>query len=607
VVLLVQELQQQTRVQLQALAQLSAPPTYRFDAAASPLPVLKSRARQVRSAQHGSFVAVEVMRTDPDRPQAPPQRSPALARLVPRHSSYAFDLIAQVGQQVFLKGQRLAQVRQTFQEAPAHLSIPLSTLQDLKMKFLFYLGLLHQQAAPQLQAHLQQRGHVQWAIDGTLELGTPVFFGIKEPQADWLLAVRKISTENLADIQATLQATAAAYGPPERIWHDLSPVMIQACATALPEVAHRVCHFHLASDVGHDLYQAPQGALLKRLQALRLQARLKEQRRGQTERLHTQQQQDPGTLGLQALWQGQPLAEKSFPTLSREILLACHQWLLDYASEGHRQGFPFDPHVLYYHRRLVRLVQALAGLRRQPKLWAMAPPGLRNFDQLLTTYLADAQVQQSLAWFEQAHQLFERFRSALRLAATGPCPVHDAYALAARDVVAVQEDLAQLRQDLRHQQESEEGSAQDRKLGRIILTHLDRYWTQLDLTEGGTGGSGLRVRTTNALETHWTQGKRQCRQIHGRSQLTRDFRALPAEFMLVPNLRQESYQQLVLGGGLGQLAQKFADLRLPQGGFQHWRQQQHPERCGSLPKRLLREENFPDKLLSYWPNPSKAF
>ncbi len=362
--LLVQELQQQTSAQLQALAQLPAPPTYRFDTAASPLPVLKSRARQVRSAQHGAFVAVEVLRTDPDHPQAPPQRSPALSRLVPRHSSYAFDLIAQVGQQVFLESQRLAQVRQTFQDAPAPLSIPLSTLQDLKMKFLFYLGLLHQQAAPQLQ--------------------------------------------------------------------------------------------------------------------------------------------------------------------------------------------------------------------------------------------------QSLAWFEQAHQLFERFRSALRLAATGPCPVHDAYALAAPDVVAMHEDLAQLRQDLRRQQEAAEGSAQERKLGRIVLTHLDRYWTQLDLTEGGPSGSGLRVRTTNAMETHWTQGKRQCRQIHGRSQLTRDFRALPAEFMLVPNLRQESYQQLVLGGGLDHLAQKFADLRLPEGGFQHWRQQQHPERCGSLPKRMLREENFPDKLLSYWPNPSQA-
>lgn len=604
--LLVQELQQQTQIQLQTLAQLPAPPTYRFDTAAALLPVLKSRARQVRSAQQGAFVAVEVIRTDPAHPQAPPPRSPALARLAPRHSCYAFDLIAQVGQQVFLESQPLAQVRQTFQDAPAHLSIPLSTLQDLKMKFLFYLGLLHQQAAPQLRAHLQQRGHVQWAIDGTLEMGTPVFFGIKEPAADWLLAVRKIPTENLVDIAATLRAAAAAYGPPERIWHDLSPVISRACTTALPQVAHRVCHFHLASNVGQDLYQGPQGALWKRLQALRLQARLKEQRRGQTERLQTQQQQAPGTLALQALWQGQPWVEKSFPTLSREILLAAHQWLLDYASEGHRQGFPFDPHLLYYHRRLGRLVQALAGWRRQPKLWALASPGLRNFDHLLTTYLADAQVQQSLTWFEQAHQLFERFRSALRLVATGPCPVHDAYALAAPEVVAVREDLAQLRQDLRHQQETLEGAAQERKLGRIVLTHLDRYWTQLDLTEGGSDGGGWRVRTTNGMETHWTQGKRQCRQIHGRSQLTRDFRALPAEFMLVPNLRQESYQQLVLGGGLDQLAQQFADLRLPEGGFQQWRQQQHSERCGSLPKRLLREEKFLDKLLSYWPNPSQA-
>lgn len=564
--------------------------------------MLKSRARRVVSGQHGPFVAVEVMRTDPRHPEAKPQRSAALAHLVPARSGYAFDLIAQVGQQTFLEGQALAQVQQALQSQTPAGRIPLSTLQDLKMKFLFFLGQRHRQAAPQLKAYLQQRAHIQWLIDGTLEPGTPVFFGIEEAGEGWLLACRKIPTENLLDIQATLRDTAADYGEPAEIWHDLSPVMTKACPTALPNVAHWVCHFHLGCDVGQDLYQAPQAALLKRLQALRLQARLKEQRRSQTEQLQAQMRQKQIAPVLQALWGGQPLPEKGSPTLGREILLACHLWILDYASEGHRQGFPFDPHLLYYHRRIVRAAEALEALRAQPKLWAMAPAAWRNFWQLLSAYLADPQVRQSAAWFEKAHTLFERFRAALRLWATGPRPLREPYALAAPEARAVRTDLETLRDELRKLAQQEDLPAQDRKLGHIVLTHLDRYWTCLGLPAGAHDGGGLALRTTNALETHWTQGKRMCRQIHGRSQLTRDFQALPAEFMLVPNLRQESYQQQVLGGGLDRLANKFADLPLPQGGFHRWRQEQRPEPCGRLPKRLLREEHFIDKLLDFWPD-----
>jgi len=596
---------QQTLAQLQATAQLPSVPTYRFETAAPLMPVLKSRARGVVSLQHGRFVAVEVMRADRHGSGAKPQRCSALARLVPRRSAYAFDLIAQVGEQTFLQGHTLAQVQQTLQAQCPH-SIPLSTLQDLKMKFLFYLGLLHHQAAPQLKAALQQRGHIQWAIDGTLEPGTAVFFAVKEPEADWLLACRKIPTENLPDIQASLQATALTFGEPEGIWHDLSPVIIAACPAALPHVAHFVCHYHLVSDVGQDLYQAPQAALLKGLQALRLQARLTEQRRGQTEQLQVQVRQRQFPLVLQALWQGQKLADKLSPTLSREILLACHLWLLDYASEGRRQGFPFDPHLLYYHRRVVRVVEALGALRQQSKLWAAAPPALRNFQQLLSAYLADPQIQQSAAWFEKAYRVFEKFRSVLRLATPGPAPVHEAYGLAAPEVGSVQTDLTAWREDLRRQERQEDLPAQDRKLVRIVLTHLDRYWPALGLAEGVAGGGGLKVRTTNSLETHWTQGKRMCRQIHGRSHLTRDFAALPAEFMLVPNLRRQTYQQLVLGGGLDCLANKFSDLCLPPGGFHQWRQQQRPQFCARLPKRLLREEQFLDKLLNFWPNQSAA-
>jgi len=304
---------------------------------------------------------------------------------------------------------------------------------------------------------------------------------------------------------------------------------------------------------------------------------------------------------LQALWAGQVLSGRSFPTLIREILLACHLWLLDFASDGHRQGYPFDPHLLYFHRRVVRVVAALGTVRAHAKLWAAAPLAVRNFVGLLTDYVDDPQVQASAAWYEKAAGYFERFRAALRLGAQGPAPIHEAYILTAPEARATQSDLTDWREDLRRQARQEDLPAQDRQLGAIILIHLDRYWSRLGLGQGSAEG-GLIVRTTNGSETHWTQGKRMCRQIHGRSQLTRDFAALPAEFMLLPNLRLESYRQRVLGGGLDQLPRCFAALSLPQGGDHKWRQEQRPEPLGRLPKRLLREDHFLEELLDLWPD-----
>ena len=72
---------------------------------------------------------------------------------------------------------------------------------------------------------------------------------------------------------------------------------------------------------------------------------------------------------------------------------------------------------------------------------------------------------------------------------------------------------------------------------------------------------------------------------------------------ILTNLRRAV---LVLGGGLDCLANKFSDLCLPPGGFHQWRQQQRPQFCARLPKRLLREEQFLDKLLNFWPNQSAA-
>jgi len=99
------------------------------------------------------------------------------------------------------------------------------------------------------------------------------------------------------------------------------------------------------------------------------------------------------------------------------------------------------------------------------------------------------------------------------------------------------------------------------------------------------------VRTTNGIEFHWSGGKRIRRQTHGRTKLTRDFNALPSEYMLIPNLNNPRYVEIVLGS-LDQLAEKLAEAGKTAGPCSDWYKRQKPAHIGRLPARLLRNENF---------------
>lgn len=99
------------------------------------------------------------------------------------------------------------------------------------------------------------------------------------------------------------------------------------------------------------------------MRQLKLQSRLKEQRKGQTASLRGQIE---NTSWLVEVLAGNQ-AGMSKETAGREVLLAFHQWLLDYPGDGHRQGFPFDPYLLYFHRRIVRASVALEQLLSSPQ------------------------------------------------------------------------------------------------------------------------------------------------------------------------------------------------------------------------------------------------
>lgn len=556
-------------------------------------PVLKVARRTVVSLQHGRFQACETIRQQTHNTDPVVERSALLPNIVAPGGRYAFDLISQVGVESYLHGRSLQEIRQELIDRTPTLDIPISSLWDQQQKFLFYLGHLHAQATPLLRQYLAEHGSVTWLLDGTTEPGTPVFLGIKEAVHGILLGSWKIPSENTEDIASCLQQAAARYGRPNRVLHDLSPTISSACDQALPGVPHHVCHYHLAHDVGKDLYEKPQGALCKRMRALEVQFHLKKQRYRQTEALR-QEVGSPGQLMLRKLMAGDSVDVEFNQTLSREVLLAFHFWILDYRSDGHQRGFPFDPYTLYLHRRLVRAGQAVDDLLSHPDLARQVPPVLFNFQKELQRYRNDAQIAAAASLYERSCSMFTRLRNALRLSAETMQNLRQPHELPTDQQHEIKTALDSLRSELRQQTQDEDDA--DRPLAHIVLKHLEKYWPYL--VPDQTAAQGERWhRTTNQLESDWGHLKRCRRQAHGRPSLSRDFVALPEEYPLVLNLQNATYVGLVLGGNLEALPSLLARASHAAGPFYVWQQRRRPQLFGQIPRRLLHDEAFIHNLI----------
>jgi len=78
--------------------------------------------------------------------------------------------------------------------------------------------------------------------------------------------------------------------------------------------------------------------------------------------------------------------------------------------------------------------------------------------------------------------------------------------------------------------------------------------------------------------------------------LTRDFCALPAEYMLIPNLNNLLYVDLVLGS-LERLPEKLAEAGKTSGSYSAWCKRQQPQHTGRLPTKTIRRETFIEDLV----------
>jgi hypothetical protein len=608
------------------LGTLPAGAVYTFDRLAEEVqagqalpPMIKTRLRKVVSLRFGTLFCREVIRQGEQAGRATPS---GLERLVAKGMRYAYDVIAYVGVEYYLHGNTLEDIRQELRQREPPVIVPLSSLYDIGGYFLYLFGQLHRRRASQLRALLEQEGKSAWLMDCTQERDSPAFFGILETHYGILLGCWKVATENQTEIAPCLRQAVEDFGNPGRVLHDLGATMRAVCNEVLADVPDGICHFHFARDVGADLLAQPQQALNDRLQvrhvlnadnlevlaqpqqalndrlqALKLQTRLHEQRKDQTDYLRKQLGGGEATLVLRRLLAGQKAGACWTATLGREVLLAVHFWILDYAQDGRRQGYPFDPHLLYLHRRLVRAGEALQRLLASPGLAEQLPRCLVNLCERLREYREDAAIVAAANWYEKAHALFGELRQALRLGSVGKTPMSESYALNQEEQGDVKRDMKGLCEKWRGEQER--SGPKEKQMYDIVVTHVEKYEGKL-FYEGSEKLNEEGDRTTNELEREWRKVKRRCRRHHGNAALKKEMQVLPAEALLVGNLEVPEYVVVVLGS-LGELPQRLAEIGGRGESFRSWKAREQPRQVGQLPRSLLRCQNFLAHLLQVCP------
>lgn len=310
--------------------------------------VQKTVQRQAVTLAHGRFRVREIVYVCPDRCQQQgalmTRRSPALTELVPPKSTVGYDLLVYVGVERFVVHRQREEIRATLaQEHGIHLSS--GEISELGRRFVIYLEALHRDAAPALRAALAADGGWPLHVDATGEDGRGTLLVALAGWRGWVLGAWKIPTQRAEAIQPKLEEVAAQFGPPCAILRDLGRAVTEAASGLVKTLGHSIpvlaCHLHFLRDVGTDLLGEAHDQLRSLFRKFDVRKDLRAFAREQGRRLGSALNQARDEFRVST---SESLAHHRLPEGSTGMaaVRSLAQWALDYAADGHDQGFPFD-------------------------------------------------------------------------------------------------------------------------------------------------------------------------------------------------------------------------------------------------------------------------
>jgi hypothetical protein len=481
-------------------------------------------------------------------------------RQVPRKGNYAYDLIVTVGLARFRDHRQDVEIQSDIQQRWG-LSLPASSIGLLAHSFLDGLAAVHQSHASALRRRLADDGGYAMHVDGTCEPGTDVLFAAMAEPRGWTLEVAKITTENKEEISKLMRRGVDLFGSPLAVVRDLSTNIEQAKRDAIPEARDLICHYHFLENVGERLCEKPHATLTAALRRLKVRPALRSIRKDLV-RWTRKGTRLSATQIQHLLSRPADIAELDAMSLRRFVAYVLLRWLDDYPADLQGEYFPFDLPSLAFYRRGLKLSDMVREVVDQPEFPQRELSTLRTMARHLAPLREDAVVVAAAARLEKAAALFGQLRKVLRFTSQpherllrGRCPSESRGA-----IKAMPKRLTTWRDRLQKRHDNE-GDADKRADQATVLKYLQKYEKQLVghvINLKGTTEPFVVGRTNNPMEHRFGTTKQAIRRKVGTKKLARQVQAMRPEALLVYNLSDADYVNLVLDGSLANLTLEFA-------------------------------------------------
>jgi hypothetical protein len=520
----------------------------------APLQVYKTQRRTVQTLPLGCFTAHETLLHCEHCPNDTLYAPESLSQLVPSGCTFGYDVLVFVGQSLFLRQCPTQQIIEQLQTRQVRLSP--SEVGYLGKKFVVYLALAHRQSAPRLKQAMRAQGGYILHLDGTGEGGGPMLMSSLDSLSEIVLGNVKVPSEKTEQIVPFLEEIKRRFGVPLAVVHDMGRGILAAVQRVFPGVPDFVCHFHFLRDVGKDLLEADYDAIRQRLRKHGLTEKLLYYAR----RFKAAIDEQPGLVeSFSENVQGHCLPSQKLEVFPLVCAYALIQWALEGKTDGEGYGFPFDrPHV-QFAKRLQALGQGLeqikdVHLRGQ---WADNQP-LFKLSCELKSLCADEGLQRMLIAIDLKIEVFDRLRSAMRIAEAGGTAGLNSGSrpLAMGPIEKAVEHF--------HQEITSRADYASTPHWQALIGQIDKYKDKLfaDPITVRTPSGTRRLqpqRTNNLMERFFRDFRRAARRRSGHNSISRLLQSMIADTPLVRNLENPRYLKILLNGQ-ATLEQRFAQI-----------------------------------------------
>ena len=531
------------------------------------LHVLKTGKRTVVTLGTGAFIAHETFLVCPDDGEV--HRSEDLQRLVPYKGTYGYDILVYVGKALMLRSMNAQAIKKELQSKGIDISV--GEIRFLGQKFIALLDLCHRQNLLKLRLKLAKNGGYILHIDGTCEGDSPHLFTGMDEISGIILSSVKINSEKKERIVPFLQDIQAKYGTPLAVVSDMGKGLLGAITDVFPKVPSLICHFHFLRDIGKDLLDVDYRTLRNRLTKSKIRVALKNKAKDFEKKLGDEMQ-DLAKVDMD-------------PELAsiKTVLLYIH-WMFDTASlSGY--GFPFDmKHFVFYQR----LILGYERIKRLHDLTGSKP--FYQLIKLLTRIIDDPELKQAALCLEKNAEIFNELRQALRITLPdGKQGLNDDGE--ACEMKSIAERVGKF-------VEKYDSSVDrfHRKMIEQIQKYDDKIFADpIPITVDGQVVEVQPQRTNNIMERFFRYLKRLLRKRSGSVSVKRSLAAMLPGTVLVKNLEDKEYLELLLNGTSG-LEERFSqiDSRLFLSEFS--KMKSNNKKIPAAARKLIREDHSLDKI-----------